>query len=100
MRTAKRALVWARAKSRCEYCRMLQDDDPFPTFHVEHIIARKHGGGDHTRNLALSGHYCNLGKGPNLSGIDSVTRKTVPLFHPRLQRWSRHFRWGGSRIVG
>jgi len=26
-------------------------------------------------------------------GIDPATKKAAQLFHPRRQRWSRHFRW-------
>jgi len=38
--------------------------------------------------------------GPNLTGIDGVTGKVVPLFHPRRHKWSRHFRWQGALLVG
>jgi hypothetical protein len=41
---------------------------------------------------------CNLGKSSNLSGL--VKGDVVPLFHPRKQRWDRHFRWSGARLVG
>jgi hypothetical protein len=43
---------------------------------------------------------CNKKKGPNLSGIDGVTGKLVPLFHPRRHKWSRHFRWQGALLAG
>ena len=36
----------------------------------------------------------------NLSGRDSVTRRTVSLFNPRRHKWERHFRWDGPRLVG
>jgi hypothetical protein len=45
-------------------------------------------------------YFCNHYKGPNISGIDNATSKTVPLFNPRRQKWARHFRWEGSRLVG
>ena len=35
--------VWERANGRCEYCRMPASVYPLP-FHVDHIIARQHGG--------------------------------------------------------
>jgi 5-methylcytosine-specific restriction endonuclease McrA len=100
MDAATRAAVWHRADSRCEYCRLHQADDPLFTFHIEHIIARQHGGTDDPDNLALSCHACNLFKGPNLSGIDPLTGRLVALFHPRRHRWARHFRWDGPRVVG
>jgi 5-methylcytosine-specific restriction endonuclease McrA len=67
---------------------------------VEHIVAKQHGGGDEIGNLALACHRCNLYKGPNLTGIDSVTGEVVPLFHPRRDLWNDHFVMQGSRIEG
>jgi hypothetical protein len=98
MNAAIRELVRLRAGNRCEYCRMHQDDDPLLSFHVEHIIAKQHGGSNRLSNLAWSCHKCNRAKGPNLAG--RVDDDIVPLFHPRRQKWRRHFRWLGARIVG
>lgn len=95
-----RELVRSRARHRCEYCRIHQDDEPFYRLHVEHVIAKQHGGGDGSDNLALACHHDNEHKGPNLSGIDPETRRVVRLFNPRRQRWSRHFRFAGPIIVG
>jgi hypothetical protein len=100
MNAARRSAVRARAGLRCEYCRLHEDDDPFAPFHVEHIRALKHKGTDDLDNLALACHSCNLHKGANLSGIDPLTDALVPLFHPRRQRWKRHFRWDGPLIIG
>jgi HNH endonuclease len=71
-----------------------------PAFEIEHIIARQHGGPSTAGNLAWACFTCNKRKGPNLSGIDDLTRKIVPLFHPRRQKWSRHFRWQGAMVLG
>jgi len=98
MKPATRRLVRRRAGNRCEYCRLHQDDDPLLSFHVEHIIAKQHGGTDHPSNLAWSCHKCNRAKGPNLAG--RFKNEIVPLFHPRRQKWDRHFGWLGARIVG
>ena len=100
MNARTRALVWSRAGRRCEYCRIHQEDEPFYRLHVEHIVAKQHGGTDDPDNLALACHHDNDHKGPNLSGIDPETGKVVRLFHPRRQRWSRHFRFEGPIIVG
>lgn len=100
MDAATRRFVWERAGNRCEYCRLAQAHELFFRFHTEHIIARQHGGGDGPDNLALACHHCNEHKGPNLSGIDPQTGKVVRLFHPRRQRWSRHFRFVGPLLVG
>jgi hypothetical protein len=100
MRASIRALVRSRAGRRCEYCRLHERDLPSFTFHIEHIVSRKHHGSDDLRNLAWSCHECNLAKSSNLSGRDVETGRIVALFNPRRQRWSRHFTWDGARMVG
>jgi hypothetical protein len=92
-------LVWERARYCCEYCRMPQEFDEI-TFEIDHVIPRKHGGPTAADNLALACFFCNNRKGPNLSGIDQESGQVVELFNPRRQRWERHFRWVGSRVVG
>lgn len=69
-------------------------------FHVEHIIARQHGGTDDESNLALACDRSNLAKGPNLASIDPETNETVTLYHPRKQCWSDHFVRDKGRITG
>jgi hypothetical protein len=100
MDAATRRLVWERAGHRCEYCRFHQDHEPFFRFQIEHIVARQHQGGDEPDNLALACHHCNHHKGPNLSGIDPLTARVVRLFHPRRQRWRRHFQFIGPVLAG
>jgi hypothetical protein len=70
------------------------------TFHVEHILAKQHGGSDTPDNRCWSCHRCNLYKGPNLSGRDPLTGKVVRLFDPRRQLWKRHFEWHGAVLAG
>ena len=48
-----RRLVRQRAENRCEYCRLPEELGDV-TFHVEHIVARQHQGGDELSNLALA----------------------------------------------
>ncbi len=60
-------------------------------FHIEHIVARQHGGLTRLDNLALACWQCNLKKGPNLSGIDPETGQIIRLFHPRIHNWAEHF---------
>ena len=97
---ALRTLVRQRADNRCEYCHIQQDQVPFVPFHVDHIIPRKHGGGTHPSNLALSCMHCNLHKSSDLSGIDLEGGAITPLFHPRRDRWAEHFVFQGALIVG
>jgi hypothetical protein len=92
-------LIWQRAEDRCEYCQLPQELSRLP-FTVDHIIATKHGGPTTAGNLCLACFACNNHKGPNIAGIDPVTRNIVPLFHPRRHKWQRHFRWDGAVLVG
>ena len=57
---AVRRRVRERAGERCEYCRLRAEQDRFHPFHIEHIVARQHRGGDDLENLALACHQCNL----------------------------------------
>jgi 5-methylcytosine-specific restriction endonuclease McrA len=99
MHAAARQDVRERARNRCEYCQLSQETTGL-RHHIEHIVARKHGGANVMENLALACHRCNLHKGSNLSGIDPDTGEIVALFHPRRDRWSDHFRWRGVRVEG
>lgn len=95
-----RDLVRHRAGNRCEYCLLQQEQLPFATFHVEHIIPRQHGGDDAPANLALACDRCNAHKGPNLTGIDPETGTLMPLFDPRAHTWDEHFYLSDVTIVG
>ena len=86
--------VRALSGERCDYCRMPSTLDPLP-FQVDHIVAQQHGGESVIENLAWSCLHCNKHKGPNIAGIDPVTRQLTRLFHPRRDRWQRHFKWDG-----
>jgi hypothetical protein len=99
MDSATRALVRTRANNCCEYCLLPQDASSL-RHHIEHVVPRQHGGSDDSSNLALACNRCNLTKGPNLTGIDPVTGEIVPLFDPRVNGWSDHFRFRGPVIEG
>jgi len=92
-------LVRQRAGECCEYCRLPQAVSAL-RFHIEHIVARQHGGSEDAENLALACPECNLRKGPNLSGIDPDTGETTTLFHPRRDSWHDHFVDIEGRISG
>lgn len=77
-----RFLVRQRARRCCEYCLLHEVDLPLYPFHVEHIIAEKHGGKTHSDNLSWSCLYCNLSKSSNIGGIDPVTDKSRHCFIP------------------
>jgi hypothetical protein len=70
------------------------------TFHVEHIVAKQHGGSDDLSNLAIACMHCNLFKGPNIAGLDPQTGQLTPIFNPRRDVWTEHFALRGPTIVG
>ncbi len=92
-------LVWNRARNCCEYCQMSQEFDDTP-FEIDHVVSRRHEGLTVAGNLALSCFYCNSYKGTDIAGRDRVTGRISPLFNPRRQKWSRHFRWEGAYLRG
>jgi hypothetical protein len=94
-----RARVRDRAGHRCEYCRIHQQHYLI-TFHVEHIVAQQHPGGNDELNLALACHFCNRHKGPNLAGMDPMTCELTRLFNPRIDTWNQHFQIQAGRIIG
>ena len=93
-----RKQVTDRAESKCEYCQFPQALSFF-TFEMEHVISEKHDGETVLDNLALACPPCNRAKGSDLGSIDYITQKLTPFFHPRLQRWSDHFRFENAAIV-
>src|SRR3954452_8804976 len=99
MDLATRTLVLTRAGGRCEYCLVHQDFIDL-NHHIEHIVARKHGGVDDPSNLCVACERCNLFKGSDLTGIDSATGQVERLFNPRTQAWADHFELRGPLIVG
>lgn len=100
MDAALREFVRERADNRCEYCRLRQEWLPTRRLHVEHVVARQHGGEDDTENLALACFHCNQFKGPNLSGVDPDTHQVARLFNPRKDEWEKEFIMDGPRIIG
>lgn len=99
MNESQRQFVRDRAALRCEYCRLHQAFHDLP-FQIEHIIAKKHKGGDDDDNLAFSCYNCNAFKGANIAGLDPKTQQLTRLFHPRRDRWEDHFFWIGPELAG
>lgn len=94
---ALRRVVRERAADRCEYC-LIPESVTFAPHWIDHIVAEKHGGKTDAENLAYSCVLCNQCKGSDLSSIDPDSGEIVPLFHPRRDRWSDHFRLVADRI--
>ena len=92
------AEVVRRAGNRCEYCRLSQLGQE-ATFHIDHVVPRAAGGPTTADNLALACVSCSLRKWAQQTATDPDSGEEVPLFNPRRQAWSEHFRWEGERIV-
>ncbi len=75
-----------------------EDDADFLSFHVEHVVAKQHGGTDDPDILCFACAECNWAQGPNLAGL--LDGKLYPLFNPRKQSWKRHIRWDNAILVG
>ncbi len=69
---------------------------------VDHVIPRSKSGETDFENLCFSCYRCNLFKGAQTEAVDPLSGDTVPLYHPRRQRWTEHFSWddAGLRILG
>ena len=92
------AEVVLRAGQRCEYCQLSQLGQE-ATFHIEHVVPRVAGGPTIVDNLALACVSCSLRKWAHQTAVDPDTGNEVPLFNPRTQVWSEHFRWDNERVV-
>jgi hypothetical protein len=88
--------VALRAGHRCEYCHAPEAIFNFP-FEIEHIIPVSRGGIDAEFNWALSCRSCNLYKSSHISSIDPKEQRETRLFHPREDRWERHFKTSVER---
>lgn len=86
-----RRLVVKRAGNRWEYCGT-PEAAAFTAHELDHIVAQKHGGQAETGNLALSCALCNKHKGSDLTSVDPETGDIIPLYHPRKDIWSDHFK--------
>jgi hypothetical protein len=92
-----RRQVFGRAHHRCEYCHLRADDGYMP-HEVDHIRAEKHGGRSDESNLCLACFDCNRHKGSDFASFDPLDDSIVPLFNPRQDQWTEHFRHVGNRI--
>ena len=88
----QREKVAKRARYSCEYC-CSQENFATQSFSVEHIIPRSQGGKTELGNLAYSCAGCNGHKYTKMEGYDFISKKNVPLYHPRKDKWQDHFSW-------
>ena len=69
-------------------------------FHVEHIVARQHGGRSEPEIWRWRVAAAISTRGRTSPALIPTAARLVPLFHPRQHRWSEHFAWEGTIIVG
>jgi hypothetical protein len=94
-----RRSVVDRASNRCEYCGLSQLGQ-IATFHIDHVIPVVAGGSTEADNLALACVSCSLHKGARQFLPDPQTGQPTPVFNPRQDRWSDHFRRAGITLQG
>lgn len=102
-----RDLVRQRANSRCEYCRISEEDFLAATvFEMEHIMPEAEFSNGDPRlndlaNLAWACPSCNRHKSKKTQAQDPATNNSMPLFNPRTDHWTEHFLSRSSgHIVG
>lgn len=97
----RRDLLRARAGYACEYCH-ITETLMGGRLTEDHVIPLREGGTDDVDNLCWCCWWCNVFKGLQTAAPDLRTGRTVPLFHPRRDRWEEHFRWSrdGLQILG
>lgn len=84
-----REQVARRAEGKCEYC-LSKEENSFLRFHIDHIIAKKHGGKNELTNLAFACPHCNQNKGSDLTTfLEGIGVQQI--FNPRLHDWNDHF---------
>ena len=93
-----RRIVYERVRGCCEYC-LIPETAVLAAHEVDHIIPQKHGGPTEADNLALSCALCNKRKGSDLASLDPDTGEIVPLYHPRRDLWSDHFRISTDQLI-
>jgi HNH endonuclease len=89
--------VRKEARNRCGYC-LSPQHLVMGRLEIEHIIPLSARGSDDKDNLWLACRICNSHKSDKTSSVNPQTGQTVPLFDPRRQKWSEHFRWADDRI--
>ncbi|HXG91612.1 MAG TPA: HNH endonuclease signature motif containing protein [Blastocatellia bacterium] len=97
----RRALRVESREPRCAYCQSPEKLLGIP-LEANHIIPEAEGGRTELANLCLCCRACNGYKWKRATGRDPKTNRIVRLFHPRKQKWSKHFAWSddGTIIVG
>lgn len=87
--------VARRAGYRCEYCHAPESFFPHRLC-LDHVVPESRGGPTSHANLALCCYGCQFQKLAFQFALEPTTGRKTLLFHPRRQRWYRHFRWSAD----
>jgi hypothetical protein len=95
------ARIRQQARFRCGYCLRCESIMGL-RMEFEHLTPLAAGGATTEENLWLSCRVCNGFKLAQTEASDPETGLIAPLFNPRRQTWSEHFRWShdGAQIIG
>lgn len=80
---------------RCAYCHTTEANTGQPMT-IDHVVPEGRGGQTTFDNLCFACRRCNEFKSGATAGRDPMTDDSVPLFHPRVHRWSDHFAWNAA----
>jgi len=93
-----REQVRQRAKYLCEYCHT-SERWQYVRFTMDHVVPLTEEGGETLENLALACFHCNRRKSNNQPAVDLEIETSVPLFNPRVHRWSEDFTWSADGLL-
>ncbi|WP_437940364.1 HNH endonuclease [Sorangium sp. So ce341] len=88
-------------RRRCQTCLTSEANSGIPLT-CDHITPVSKRGPTWFENVCLACRPCNEFKAGATESVDPLTGEVVPLFNPRLHRWSDHFTWSvdGTRVEG
>jgi HNH endonuclease len=96
-----KARIQQEDRQRCGYCLTNEANSGIPmTF--DHIQPQSKSGGTSFENVCLACRTCNEYKSDSMEAEDPLMGDIVPLFNPRIQKWSEHFTWSldATRVEG
>jgi hypothetical protein len=93
-----RRQITEAADNCCEYC-CVPRAVAFASYHIDHIISEKQGGGTIFSNLALACRLCNLSKGSSIAAYHEYKESLIRLYNPRKDTWRQHFYFRPSGLV-
>ncbi|WP_437853441.1 HNH endonuclease [Sorangium sp. So ce363] len=79
-------------RRRCQYCLTSEANSGIPLT-CDQITPVSKGGPTSFENVCLACRPCNEFKAGATESVDPLTGDVVPVFNPRLHRWSEHFTW-------